>query len=487
MDANALAGWNGGTSMRRSIVALLLGLIGVLSATAQADVGTVTLTETTITWQTVAHEIDADGSIVRGSVNINDVVEQTFTAYVLENDYIQVMLVPEYGGRIISLIDKTTGNEQLYQNPLGLPYGIGDGNFYYDWLMVYGGIFPTFPAPEHGKSWFLPWSFEVITEETDEITVRMGFVDDVTFQAAPGRFNPAPTGLEAEYLVSLKAGHRALDTTLTLSNPTDETVRYEYWTCVTLAPGSATGDTQATLSTEIIAPIDQIKMPPWWPQTIAAETATNMPDIYQFDALRIFDNWADMGIAYAYPTMNGANFWGAINQDNQEGLIRIADNTITPGLKIWTWGAESADLPADIYAFNERRPYIELWAGVTPEFFQVAFLPAGESVTIIERYVVTTGLSNITHASDDVLVNVYQSDAGEIRLALADTQPERPLTVVITADETGLADVELISGIDSELTVPLPDGITDVAFTVSAVDGEVLLAGALDVVAGTDG
>ncbi len=26
------------------------------------------------------------------------------------------------------------------------------GNFYYDWLMVYGGIFPTFPDPEHGRS-----------------------------------------------------------------------------------------------------------------------------------------------------------------------------------------------------------------------------------------------------------------------------------------------------------------------------------------------
>jgi hypothetical protein len=27
-----------------------------------------------------------------------------------------------------------------------------------------------------------------------------------------------------------------------------------------------------------------------------------------------------------------------INHDNEEGIIRIADNTITLGLKMWTWG-----------------------------------------------------------------------------------------------------------------------------------------------------
>ena len=48
-----------------------------------------------------------------------------------------------------------------------------------------------------------------------------------------------------------------------------------------------------------------------------------------------------MGIAYAAPDMQGGNFWGVINHDNEEGIIRIADNTVTPGLKMWTWGFPS--------------------------------------------------------------------------------------------------------------------------------------------------
>ena len=452
------------------IFALLI--IGPIYAQDEAEV---TITETTITWQTVDYTLNDDFSVDQASLDLNDVVEQTFTAYVLENDYLQVTLVPEYGGRILSLIDKTTGNEQLYQNPLGLPYGIGDGNFYYDWLMVYGGIFPTFPGPEHGKSWFLPWTFEVVTETANEIAVRMTFTDDVTFNGAPGRFDPAPTGLEAEFFVSLNAGHRAVDTTVTLHNPTEDTIRYEYWTCVTLAPGTSPGDTQTPLNTEIIAPVDEIKMPPWWPDTTAQEISTGIPDIYTFDALRSFANWPDMGIAYAFPTMEGANFWGAINQENEEGLIRIADNTVTPGLKMWTWGAESAELPVDIYAFNERRPYIELWAGVTPEFFQAAFLPAGETITIHERYAVVEGLTNVTHASEFALADASAS-AEEMTLQVLGTQPDQTLRVMVMVDDATLyEDVAT----DEPIILALPDGTSEVAFMVIGEDGTTLLDGTL--------
>src|SRR5690606_37993924 len=105
-----------------------------------------------------------------------------------------------------------------------------------------------------------------------------------------------------------------------------------------------------TANTEIIAPIDVVKMPPWWSATIAQEELTDAPDIYIYDNLRIFENWADKGIAYAFPTISHSNFWGVINHDNDEGLIRVADNTISQGLKIWTWGYASANIPIEVYS-----------------------------------------------------------------------------------------------------------------------------------------
>ena len=61
-----------------------------------------------------------------------------------------------------------------------------------------------------------------------------------------------------------------------------------------------------------------------------------------------------MGIAYAAPDMQGGNFWGVINHDNEEGIIRIADNTVTPGLKMWTWGFPSFTNETDARKDPER-------------------------------------------------------------------------------------------------------------------------------------
>jgi hypothetical protein len=90
-----------------------------------------------------------------------------------------------------------------------------------------------------------------------------------------------------------------------------------------------------------------------------------------------------MGIAYAAPDMQGGNFWGVINHDNDEGIIRIADNLVTRGLKMWTWGFSAfTDETDPRKAPNPQRPYVELWAGVSDEFFHSAEFPALGEVSI---------------------------------------------------------------------------------------------------------
>src|SRR5258705_13685037 len=124
----------------------------------------VSLSESTITWSTVKYATDAENGFVSGSLDEKTIVDHTFKTYVLENRYLKVTLVPGFGGRILSIIYKPTGHEQLYRTEVGVPYGIKGGNFYYDWLMVYGGIFPTFPDAQHGRTWLKPWDLKVVKE-----------------------------------------------------------------------------------------------------------------------------------------------------------------------------------------------------------------------------------------------------------------------------------------------------------------------------------
>lgn len=463
------------------LLVCVLVLAFSVATRAQDTANGVTLIPSETTWQTLAYELSADNSIVPGSRDAETIIEHSFNTYILENEYLRVTLLPEYGGRILSIIYKPTGHEQLYQNPLGVPYGIGEGNFYYDWLMVYGGIFPTFPEPEHGKSWLLPWDFEVITETPEEVTVAMSLVDDFAFEGAPSRFDTGVTGIEATFYVTLRAGRAALDTRVVLRNPSDEAVRYEYWTCTTLAPGSVPGETRATAGAEIIAPVDLIKMPPWWPATTAQEELTDTPDVYSFNNLRAFENWADMGIAYAYPDMAGANFWGVINHDNEEGIIRVGSNEVTSGFKMWTWGYDSLEVDPLVQRTTESRPYVELWAGVTPEFFNRAVLAPNSEVVIEETYSPTLGLTNVTHANRDTLANFYADDSGAANLQLFSVQPEREIRAVIMANAEVISDVPFMlePGIASEISVDIPEGSEMVEFAIMGEDDIALLTGEL--------
>src|SRR3954469_10995688 len=236
----------------------------------------VSLSESTMSWSTVNYATDAENGFVSGSLDNNTIVDRTFRVRVLENRYLKVALLPEFGGRILSIIYKPTGHEQLYRTEVGVPYGIKGGTFYYDWLMVVGGIFPTFPDAEHGKTWLKPWDFKVIKQSAGEVTVSMSLRDDFEYSAAPRRFRRGFTGIEATTYVTLKAGRAALDARMVLKNPKPSTIQYEYWTCTTLAPGSDPDDPKTTGGAEIIAPIDAYRTPAWSANLSAADESLGL-------------------------------------------------------------------------------------------------------------------------------------------------------------------------------------------------------------------
>src|SRR5512133_3958757 len=62
----------------------------------------VSLSESTITWNTVKYATTAENGFVGGSLDKKTIVDRTFKTYVLENRNLKVTLLPEFGGRILS-------------------------------------------------------------------------------------------------------------------------------------------------------------------------------------------------------------------------------------------------------------------------------------------------------------------------------------------------------------------------------------------------
>jgi uncharacterized protein DUF5107 len=457
----------GATRHRLIRLVAILAAISVFQFTRAAAQDTVSLTESTISWSTVKYATGPDNSFVDGSLDLKTTVDRTFKTYVLENRYLKVTLVPEFGGRIISMIYKPTGHEELYRTEVGVPYGMKAGNFYYDWLMVYGGIFPTFPDPEHGKTWLKPWDFRIVKQSADEITVSMSFTDDFAYAGVPKQFNKGATGLQATYYVTLKAGRAALDARAVVRNPNAKAVDYEYWTCTALAPGSDPKNPRTDGAAEIVAPVVAY-FTPRWSANIAEQDVSLEGKRYRFEKLRYFKNWPSMGIAYAAPDMQGGNFWGVINHDNEEGIIRVADNKVTRGLKMWTWGFPSFTNQGDARkAPNEAQPYVELWAGVSDQFFDSASLPPLGEVTVPETYSPTVGMKDVTQANDDILIN-FSADASRVNLQFFSIEPDKPLRVTLKRGDSVLFD-------DTVKSDPAHGNHASAAFPVGSIGGQVRL------------
>ena len=187
-----------------------------------------------------------------------------------------------------------------------------------------------------------------------------------------------------------------------------------------------------------------------------------------------------MGIAYAAPNMQGGNFWGVINHDNEEGIIRIADNTLTPGLKMWTWGFPSFTNEADARKEpNPAQPYVELWAGVSDQFFHSASFPALGEVSIPETYGPTVGMSNVTDANEHMLINL-RAEGSSVNLQFVSLDPATPLRVRLKRGEAVLFDdaVQADPKAGNRLSVPIDDGGSGewVQATISTSDGNELIA-----------
>ena len=71
----------------------------------------VELRDTTILWQHHSFELNEDYSMKSYTTDDDNIQQIEFTgAKIIENELIKLVIVPEYGGRVISFIYKPTGH-----------------------------------------------------------------------------------------------------------------------------------------------------------------------------------------------------------------------------------------------------------------------------------------------------------------------------------------------------------------------------------------
>lgn len=136
-----------------------------------------------------------------------------------------------------------------------------------------------------------------------------------------------------------------------------------------------------------------------------------------------------MGISYG---VDVGDWWGVINQDNKIGILRVGPNHITHGLKLWTWGFENSYISDSYTTRRSARPYLELWAGTSHEFFESDTLGPNEVKEWTEFYLPTVGLEAVTNSSKDAAVYLtYEAEADLVNLIAKVFTTEKELNVLL--------------------------------------------------------
>ncbi|MBN1878130.1 MAG: DUF5107 domain-containing protein [Anaerolineae bacterium] len=325
-------------------------------------------------------------------------ISQTYTLLVLENVYLKVTVMPELGGRVYQLIDKSSGHNHLYQNPVIKPTGWGPPE--QGWWLAVGGIEWCLPVEEHGYEWGVPWQWSVVTS-TAGVTVTVRDTDtEARLRAAIDLFLPSDQA--------------ALQVTPHLENLTGAPIDYKFWVNAALAPGAAN---RLAESLEFIFNAPQMTVHSSGDDRLPypATGDPTGPD-YQFDwpVYKGVDyshlrNWRQWLGFFEYPQAT-KDFVGLYNHDADVGVMRIFPHKVARGAKGFAVGWGEDALPSSLWTDDDSGG-VEIHGGVAPTFWDTARLTAGQTLSWTELWYPVQSLEEVVVATAEAALSVQVMSA----------------------------------------------------------------------------
>jgi tetratricopeptide (TPR) repeat protein len=324
-------------------------------------------------------------------------VDRKWKAVWIENEFLRAMVLPELGGRIHILQDKTNGYDLIYPQPVIKPALVGLAG---PWIS--GGI--EFNWPQHHRpATFLPVDFEIENCADGSKIIWCGDHDPMT-------------RMKGMHGVCLHPGKAYLELKVRAYNRTPFTQTFLWWANVAtrvheayqsffppdvsyvadharrsmseypLARGFYYGVNYGERGRKGI-PASEFPnqfVPPHADNSKLKIKNSKLPHYAPND----LSFYANIPVPTSYMCMGSKeDFFGGYDHAAQAGIVHIANHHISPGKKQWTWGNHDFGYAwdrnlTDKDSRGEFAPYIEIMAGVytdnQPDF---SFLAPGETKT----------------------------------------------------------------------------------------------------------
>ena len=411
-------------------------------------------------------------------------VPRAWEALFLENDYLEVMLLPALGGRIHRLRDKTNNYDAIYYQPVIKPALVGLAG---PWAS--GGI--EFNWPQHHRpSTFMPTDVAVDPQADGSVIVWLGEHDPMA-------------RMKGMHGVRLHPGRSYLEVMGRAYNRTPEVQTFLWWANVAtrvheayqsffppdtthIADHAKRATDTYPLSSGHYYGVDyaararagvpaheiprQFVPPHGVKRGSDPAAASSQRPAKDHPAYRPNDlSWyANIPVPTSYMGMGSVqDFAGGYDHRAGAGLMQVANHHIAPGKKQWTWGNHEFGYAWDRNltepdAQGQYAPYIELMAGVytdnQPDF---SFLQPGETKTWSQFWYPFRAIGPAQYADRDVAVSL-QVAKGIVEVGVAVTAPHTRATIRLERAGRPLRLWSRALAPDRPFTarVPLPRGAT---------------------------
>lgn len=336
-----------------------------------------------------------------------------YNALRLENEYIDVTLLPELGGRIYSALDKTNGYDFIYKNRKIKPQQIGLCG---PWIS--GGI--EFNWPQHHRpTTFKPVDWFCETSADNSKTVWMGEVEPLN----------RTKGMVG---ITVYPGKSYIKAKIRFFNRTPYPQTFMWWANLAVAVNK---DWMAVFPEDI-----------HWASGHAWASTSRFPvirgmykglvdfkdgvDVRRFPNVPLGDSFFTYGSKY--------DFLAGYDFSRAGGIVHVADRHISPGKKMFTWGVSDFSGAWFQNLSDEDGPYVELMTGVytcnQPDF---AWIMPYEYKTAEQYWYPIREIGEVKSANINGAIG-FEIAEGKIRIAINTTELREKCRVVIRCGDTTL-------------------------------------------------
>jgi len=380
--------------------------------------------------------------------------DRAYTAVFIENEYLQIMILPELGGRIQRAYDKVMKRDFVYYNQVIKPALVGLAG---PWIS--GGI--EFNWPQHHRpSTFSPVDYKIQENPDGSKTIWVNEVE-VMFRTK---------GMAGFTLYPDKA---YLEIKGKLFNPTPFPQTFLWWA----NPAVKVNDHyQSIFPPDVYAVFDHGKRD-------VSDFPIATGTYYKVDYAPGTDisRYKNIPVPTSYMAIQSKyDFMGCYEHDTQAGMLHVADHHVSPGKKQWTWGNGDFGKAWDRNLTDEDGPYIELMTGMftdnQPDF---SWIQPNEGKTFEQYFMPYAHIGMVKNATKEAMINAgLDGEAYFIKVYATGVYKKANVGVMHNGEVIKTFIVDLAPDAVFETSFELPVGISgkELEVIVSTAEGVKLVS-----------